>query len=162
MFNEVDAGNFDGRFRLEPPLRTQEDREALIEAVRDGTIDAVVSDHVPVSRVDKSNPFADAAPGSANLEALLPALLSLVEEGHLTLLQALRPVTSGPAGLFGLAQGRIEEGAPADLIVIDPSAPVVFGRDGLVSQGSSAFTGRRLFGKALMSFVEGAIIMQPE
>lgn len=162
MFNQVDAGNFDARFRLEPPLRSQDDREALIEAVREGVIDAVVSDHRPVSRVEKSNPFADAAPGSANLEALLPALLSLVEEGRLTLLEALRPVTSGPAELFGLPQGRIEEGAPADLLIIDPAAPVVFGRDGLVSQGSSAFSGRRLFGKVLMSFVEGAIITQPE
>lgn len=162
MFNEIDAGNFDARYRLDPPLRAQEDRETLIEALRDGTVDAVVSDHLPVSRVDKSNPFSDAAPGSANLEALLPALLSLVEEGQLSLLEALRPVTSGPADLLGLAQGRIEEGAPADLIVLDPSAPVVYGRAGLVSQGSSAFSGRRLFGKVLMSFVEGAIIVQPD
>ena len=162
MFNEIDAGNFDSRYRLEPPLRSQDDREALIEAVREGLIDAVGSDHVPVSRVDKANPFADALPGSANLEALLPALVSLVEEGRLSLLQALRPVTSGPADLLGLPQGRIEEGAPADLLILDPAAPVVHGRAGTVSQGSSAFSGRRLFGKVLMSFVEGAIILQPE
>lgn len=161
MFDEVDAGGFDSRFRLEPPLRGREDREALIAALKDATIDAVVSDHVPVAPEAKANPFADAAPGSANLEALLPAMLSLVETGELTLLEALRPLTSGPAEILGLAQGRIEEGAPADLIVIDPSAPVVYGR-GTLSRAPSAFSGRRLFGKVLMSFVEGAIIVQPE
>ncbi|GGE50285.1 dihydroorotase [Marinicauda pacifica] len=161
VFNEVDAGNFDARYRLDPPLRSEEDRLALIDALARGVVDAVVSAHTAVGSVAKANPFADAVPGTTSLHALLPALLTLVETGQLDLLSALRPVTSGPADLLGLAQGRIEEGAPADLILIDPSAPVVLG-DGAVRGGAkSAFAGRRLFGKILMSFIEGAIILQP-
>ncbi|MEO1038167.1 MAG: amidohydrolase family protein [Pseudomonadota bacterium] len=160
MFNEVDAGGFDTRYRLEPPLRAQSDREALIEALSEGRIDAIVSDHTPVQGFEKANPFSDAPPGSAHLEAVLPALCSLVAENRLSLLEALAPVTSGPAGLLGLNQGRLTPGAPADLVLFDPDAPIVMPR--VANDPPSAFSGRRLFGRILMTMVDGAIIVEPQ
>ena len=160
MFNEVDAGGFDTRFRLDPPLRAQADREALIAAVARGEIDAVVSDHQPTQAFEKANPFADAPAGSANLEALLPALCTLVADRRLSLLEALAPVTSGPAGLLGLEQGQLAEGAPADLVLFDPDAPIVF--EPIETASPSAFSGRRLFGRVLMTLVEGAIMAQAQ
>ncbi|MGJ3230330.1 MAG: dihydroorotase [Oceanicaulis sp.] len=162
LFNEVDAGGFDARFRLEPPLRSESDRLALIAALADGDIDAVVSDHRAATGEAKAHPFPEAEAGSANLEALLPALCTLAADGRLSLVDALRPVTSGPADLLGLDQGRLEPGAPADLVVFDPEAPTVYGRAGLFCDASSAFENRRLFGKVLITIVEGAIIHQPE
>lgn len=162
LFNEVDAGAFDARFRLEPPLRAESDRLALIDALANGDIDAVVSDHRASTGEAKAHPFPEAEAGSATLEALLPALCTLAADGRLALIEALRAVTSGPADLLGLDQGRLEPGAPADLVVFDPDAPVVYGCAGLACDASSAFENRRLFGKVLITIVEGAIIHQPE
>jgi len=156
MFNAVDAGGYDTAYRYEPPLRDPEDREVLIEAVRDGRIDAVVSAHQPVSPDDKAHPFEHAQPGNAAVEDLLPALLTLGAEGRMSLIEALRPVTSAPADLLGLPQGRLAEGAPADLILFDPDAP----RSSREGPAHDAFARRRLTGRLLMSFVEGAIIEQ--
>ncbi|MFP4518566.1 MAG: dihydroorotase [Oceanicaulis sp.] len=162
IFNEVDAGGFDARFRLEPPLRSETDRLALIKALADGDIDAVVSDHHASTGEAKAHPFPETEAGSANLEALLPALCTLAADGRVSLIDALRPVTSGPADLLGLDQGRLEPGAPADLVAFDPEAPVVYGRGGLACTASSAFENRRLFGRTLITIIEGAIIHQPE
>ncbi|KAA5804823.1 amidohydrolase family protein [Alkalicaulis satelles] len=162
MFNELDAGGFDARYRLEPPLRSEADRLALIGALKDGAISAIVSDHRFCTGEAKAHPFPEAEPGSANLEALLPALLTLCAEGRLDLLDALWPVTAGPAELFGLDQGRLAPGAPADLIAFDPDHPVIHTPGARVCAASSAFDNRRLTGKLLLTVVEGAIIHQPE
>jgi len=156
MFNAVDAGAYDTAYRYEPPLRDPEDRDALVDAVRDGRIDVVVSDHRPVSPDAKAHPFEDAAAGNAAVQDLLPALLTLAAEGRMSLLEALRPVTSAPADLLGLPQGRLAEGAPADLILFDPAAP----RAKRPGPAHDAFSRRTLTGRLLMSFVEGAIIEQ--
>ena len=161
-FNEMDTGGLDPRYRLEPPLRSENDRQALIDALSDGRIDAVVSDHIALTNESKAHPFPEAAPGSATLEALLPVLCGLAEEGRMSLAEALRPVTSGPADILGLEQGRLEEGAPADLVAFDPRAPFVYGRGALQCRAPSAFSGRRLFGRTLITVAEGAIIHQPE
>lgn len=161
MFNEVDAGGFDARYRLEPPLRSEADRLALIEALRDGDIDVVVSDHAACTGESKDHPFPEAAPGSANLEALLPALCTLAADGRIKLVDALRAVTSAPAQLLDLAQGRLEPGAPADLVAFDPDAPTVHGRGGRVCLASSAFESRRLTGKVLIAMVNGVMIHPP-
>ncbi|XBQ15647.1 MAG: amidohydrolase family protein [Oceanicaulis sp.] len=162
IFNEVDAGGFDARFRLDPPLRSEADRLALIEALADGAFEAVVSDHHASTGEAKAHPFPEAEAGSANLEALLPALCTLAADGRLPLTDALRPVTSGPADLLGLPQGRLEPGAPADFVVFDPDRPVVFGKAGLSCRAASAFENRRLYGAVLLTIVEGAIIHQPQ
>jgi len=162
VFNEVDTGGFDARYRLEPPLRSEEDRQALIEALAGGDIEAVVSGHLACTAEAKAHPFPEAVAGTASLEALLPALCTLAADGRITLIDALRAVTSGPADLLGLDQGRLEPGAAADLVIFDPDAPVVYGRAGLECDAPSAFAGRRLSGRVLITLVEGAIIYQLE
>lgn len=162
VFNENDMGGLDPRFRLNPPLRSEEDRQALIAALARGEIDAVVSDHRACPNESKAHPFPEALDGTASLEALLPALVSLTQDGALSLCDVLRPVTSGPADILGLEQGRLREGAPADLVVFDPHGPIVYGRTPLHCQATSAFSGRRLFGKTLITIAEGAIIHQLE
>lgn len=161
MFNAVDTGGFDARFRLEPPLRDEDDRLTLIAALAEGDLDVVVSDHCACTGESKAHPFPEAQAGSANLEALLPALCTLAADGRIRLVDALRAVTSTPAQLLGLSQGRLEPGAPADLVAFDPDAPMVYGRSGLACRASSAFESRRLTGRVLITMVNGVMIHQP-
>ena len=155
-FNEIDIGDYRTFYRLDPPLRAESDRQALIEAVRDGLIDAITSAHAPAPAEDKRRPFAEAAPGAIGLETLLPAALTLHHEDGLDLLDVLRPLTSGPASLLGLDAGVLKVGAPADLVLFDPGAPVVIDAETLKSKSkNSPFDGRRLQGKVIGSFVGG-------
>lgn len=157
--NEVDAGALDGAFRMTPPLRLESDRRALVDAVANGEIDAIVSDHRPTPYDDKAEPFATAVPGTLSVETLLGALLGLVHDNELELIDALRPLTSGPADLLGLPQGRIAEGAPADLIVLDGDKPWVCDPDDFASaRGNSAWAGRRFQGRVLQTLIGGDII----
>lgn len=159
LLNEVDAGAFDANMRLSPPLRFEDDRAALVRAISEGLIDAVVSDHRPHSIESKSEPWPDAAVGSIGVETLLAGLLSLVHDGQLELIDALRVLTSGPADLLGLPQGRLEEGAPADLVLIDGDAPWVYrAGDGVSARRNAALEGRRFQGRVLKTFVAGAMI----
>lgn len=155
-FNELDIGHYRTFFRLDPPLRAENDRQALIEAVRDGLIDVITSAHTPAPAEDKRRPFAEAAPGAVGLETLLPAALTLHHEHGLDLLDVLRPLTSGPAALLGLEAGALTPGAPADLILFDPAAPVVIDADALRSKSKNTpFDGRRLQGRVQASYVGG-------
>ncbi len=159
MLNSVDADGLDPAFRLSPPLRQEDDRRALVAAIESGLINAVVSDHHPMDMDRKAQPFADAAPGSASIETLLAAMLGLVHEEELDLISASRPLTIGPAGLLGLPQGRLEEGAPADLVLIDGDAPWVFDAGNSVSaRRNSAWQNRRFQGRVLMTMVNGGIV----
>ena len=158
-FNEVDLGDYRTFFRLDPPLRTEDDRQALIEAVAGGAIDVVVSAHSPAPAEDKRLPFAEAAPGAVGLETLLPALLARHHDGRAPLLDLRRTVTSRPAELLGIPAGRLAAGAPADLIVVDLHAPVVVDADRLLSKSkNSPFDGRRLQGRVLLTMVEGRVV----
>ena len=158
-FNEVDIGDYRTFYRLDPPLRDESDRLALIEALRDGRIDVITSAHSPAPAEDKRRPFAEAAPGAVGLQTLLPAALGLHHEDGLGLLDVLRPMTVGPADLLGLAAGRLVEGAPADLILFDPDAPVVIDADALRSKSkNSPFDNRRLQGRVAQTWVGGRSI----
>jgi dihydroorotase len=158
-FNEIDIGDYRTFYRLDPPLRPERDRQALIEAVAEGLVDVVVSAHAPAPAEDKRLPFSEAAPGAVGLETLLPALLSLHHEAGLALVDVLRPVTVAPAQLLGLPGGRIGPGAPADLVLVDIGAPILVDADRLVSKSkNSPFDGRRLQGQVLMTLVEGRIV----
>ncbi|AQR61807.1 dihydroorotase [Brevundimonas sp. LM2] len=158
-FNEIDIGDYRTFYRLDPPLRPESDRRALIEAVRDGLIEAITSAHTPAPAEDKRRPFAEAAPGAVGLETLLPAALSLHHEEGLDLLDVLRPLTHGPATLLGLEAGVISAGAPADLILFDPGAPVVIDAAALRSKSkNSPFDGRRLQGRVEMTVVGGRTV----
>ncbi|WP_300531749.1 amidohydrolase family protein [Maricaulis sp.] len=157
--NEVDAGGLDSAVRMLPPLRLEEDRRALIDAVARGEIDAIVSDHRPTPFDDKGEPFAMAIAGTMALETLLASLLALVHDDELSLVEALRPVTCGPADLLGLPQGRLQENAPADLVLIDGDKPWVCDPDTFQSpRGNSAWAGRRFMGRAIQTFVDGQAI----
>lgn len=158
-FNEVDIGDYRTFYRLDPPLRDESDRLALIEAVRDGRIDVITSAHSPAPAEDKRRPFAEATPGAVGLQTLLPAALGLHHEDDLPLLDVLRPMTVGPADLLGLAAGRLAEGAPGDLILFDPDAPVVIDADALRSKSkNSPFDNRRLQGRVERTWVGGRSI----
>jgi dihydroorotase len=157
--NAVDADGLDPAYRLTPPLRSEDDRRALVAAIAAGQIDAVVSDHRPMSLDEKAQPFAEATPGSIGIETLLPALLRLVHEDELDLIDALRPLTSGPADLLGLNQGRLEAGAPADLALIDGDAPWVYdAAAGRSARRNAAWQNRRFQGRVLMTMVNGGIV----
>lgn len=158
-FNEIDIGDYRTFYRLDPPLRAESDRRALIEAVRDGLIDAITSAHTPAPAEDKRRPFAEAAPGAVGLETLLSAALSLHHQDGLDLLDILRPMTAGPAGLLGLDGGVLKTGAPADLVLFDPNAPVAIDASTLRSKSkNSPFDGRLLQGRVDRTIVGGRTV----
>jgi len=155
-FNELDIGDYRTFWKLAPPLRSEDDRQALIDALVSGLVDVVVSAHAPAPAEDKRLPFEEAAPGSIGLETLLPALLALHHEGRAPLLRLIETVTLAPAKAIGLAAGRLTIGAPADLVLCDLAAPRVIDAEKLTSKSkNSAFDGRRLQGQVLMTLVDG-------
>lgn len=158
-FNELDIGDYRTFAKLDPPLRSEDDRQALIDALADGLIDVVVSAHAPAPAEDKRLPYAEAAPGSVGLETLLPALLAFHHDDRIPLVDLIRAVTLAPAQLLGLQAGRLAPGAPADLVLCDMGAPVVVDADKLRSKSkNSAFDGRRLQGQVLMTLVDGRTV----
>jgi dihydroorotase len=160
-FNELDIGDYRTFWKLTPPLRGEDDRQALIEAVASGLVDIVVSAHCPAPPEDKRLPFDEAAPGAVGLQTLLPALLTLYHEGRIPLLRLIETVTLAPARAIGLAAGRLAVGAPADLILCDLDAPLVIDAARLISKSrNSAFDGRRLQGRVLMTLVDGRVVYE--
>ena len=156
FFNELDVGDYLTYCKVNPPFRDEETRLGLIDALKNGQIDAVVSAHDPQPPEEKRLPFGEAAFGAAGLETVLPAMLSLVHDGPLSLLEALAPITCRPADMLGLPQGRLAKNAPADLILFDPGKPWLCEREHLGSRSTnSPFDGRRLQGRVLRTFVGG-------
>ena len=161
--SDMDLGYFDSHCRLEPPLRSQRDREALAAALADGTIDCAVSDHTPVDEDQKQLPFAEAEPGATGLELLLPLTLKWGAERKLPLAKALACVTSEAARVLGVPSGRIAAGAPADLVVFDPQAPFRVTPEALRSQGkNSPFLGYELAGRVHATLVAGNVVFEQE
>ncbi len=159
--SDMDLGFFDSSCRLEPPLRSQRDREALATGLADGTIDCAVSDHTPVDEDQKLLPFAEAEPGATGLELLLPLALKWGMEKKLTLAQTLARITSEPARILGVASGRIEPGAPADLAIFDPQAAWRVTPQALKSQGkNSPFLGMELIGRVRATIVAGNVVYE--
>jgi dihydroorotase len=159
--SEMDLGYFDSHCRLEPPLRSQRDREALAAALADGTIDCTVSDHTPVNEDQKLLPFGEAEPGATGLELLLPLTLKWGMERKLPLAQTLARITSDPARILGVASGRIEPGAPGDLVVFDPNAHWRVTPAALKSQGkNSPFLGLELAGRVHATIVAGKVVYE--
>jgi dihydroorotase len=160
-FNELDIGDYRTFWKLAPPLRSEDDRQALVEALVSGLVDVVVSAHAPAPAEDKRLPFEEASPGSIGLETLLPALLALHHEGRAPLLRLIETVTLAPAKAIGLAAGRLTVGAPADLVLCDLAAPRVIDAEALISKSkNSAFDGRRLQGQVLMTLVDGRVVYE--
>jgi len=160
---DVDIGYFDSQCRLDPPLRSQRDREALSAGVADGTIDCVCSDHTPVDDDAKHQPFSEAAPGATGLELLLPLMLRWGALHKRPLAQTLARITCDPARILGVRSGRIEIGAPGDLVMFDPEAPVRLTPDGLKSQGKNTpFLGYELPGRVDATVVAGKVVYERE
>lgn len=158
-FNEIDIGDYRTFYKLSPPLRCEDDRQAVIEALASGLIDVVVSAHAPAPAEDKRLPFDEAAPGAIGLETLMPALLSLYHDQRASLVDLIAAVTLKPAQLLGLDVGRLARGAPADLVLCDIDAPIVVDANQLMSRSkNSPFDGRRLQGKVLMTLVGGRVL----
>ncbi len=122
FLTEMDVSDFNPLCHVMPPLRSSRDRDALREGLADGTIDAICSDHQPHDLDAKLAPFQQTEPGISALETLLPLTLRLVEDGVLSLPEALGKVTTAPAGIIGSEAGQVCEGAPADLVLFDPDA----------------------------------------
>ncbi len=159
--SDMDLGFYDAHCRLEPPLRSQRDRDALAAGLADGTIDCAVSDHAPVDEDGKHLPFAEAEPGATGLELLLPLALKWGRERGLALAATLARVTSDPARVLGVASGRIAPGAPADLVLFDPEAPWRVSAQSLRSQGkNSPFLGYELAGRVRATLVAGHVVFE--
>ncbi|TIP30802.1 MAG: dihydroorotase [Mesorhizobium sp.] len=157
--NENDVGEYRTFFRLTPPLRAEEDRLAMIEAVREGTIDIIVSSHDPQDVDTKRLPFADAAAGAIGLETLLGAALRLYHNGDVTLLRLVETLSTAPARLFGLPGGTLKPGAVADLALVDLDEPWIVSESGIRSRSkNTCFEGARLQGKVLQTMVAGRTV----
>jgi dihydroorotase len=157
---DTDIGYFDSNARLTPPLRSQRDRDAILAALADGTIDAICSDHTPVDDDEKALPFAEASPGATGLELLLSLVVKWADDsrGAISLSQALAKITRDPAALVGLPCGQIAVGAIADLCLFDPSVRWTVRADALVSQGKhTPFIGYELPGTVKATIVHGRV-----
>jgi dihydroorotase len=154
--NEFDVGDYRTFFKFTPPLRSEEDRLEMVQAVADGVIDVIGSFHTPADEESKRLPFEDAASGAVGLQTLLPAALRLYHAGHLDLPTLFRALALNPARRLGLPQGRLAVGAPADLVLFSPDTPFVLDRFSLLSKSKNTpFDGARLEGKVLATYVAG-------
>jgi dihydroorotase len=154
--NENDIGPYRTFFRLKPPLRSEEDRSAMVRALAAGEIDVIVSSHDPQDADTKRHPFAEAADGAIGLETLLAAALRLYHNGEIGLMPLLKAMTAHPARLLGLPSGRLEKGAPADLILVDLAQPWVVDKAQLRARSkNSPFDESKMQGRVLLTMVAG-------
>ncbi len=157
--NEHDVGEYRTFFRLAPPLRAEEDRLAMIEALKDGTVDLIVSSHDPQDVDTKRLPFSDAAAGAIGLETLLSVALRLHHNGEVPLIRIVEALSTAPARLFGLPGGTLKPGAPADLALVDLDEPWVVNESGIRSRSkNTCFEGARLQGRVLQTMVAGRTV----
>ena len=157
--NENDIGHYRTFFKLAPPLRHEDDRRAMVEALADGLLDVIVSDHNPQDVDNKRLPFGEADNGAIGLETMLAAGLRLVHAGDVSLPRLLAAMTINPARILGLPQGRLEKGAPADLIRFDPDEPFVVDAAALHSRSKNTpFEDARLQGRVKLTLVAGETV----
>jgi dihydroorotase len=157
--NENDVGEYRTFFRLSPPLRAEDDRLAMIEALRDGTVDIIVSSHDPQDVDTKRLPFADAEAGAIGLETLLGAALRIYHNEEVPLIRLVEALSTGPAKLFSLEGGTLKPGATADLALVDLDEPWVVREADIKSRSkNTCFEGARLQGRVLQTMVAGRTV----
>ncbi len=154
--NELDVADYRTFFKVKPPLRSEEDRQAVVEAVRTGLIDVIGSFHTPQDEESKRLPFEAAASGAVGLETMLPVLLRLYHAGEMELPTLFRALSLNPARRLGLDCGRLTKGAPADLVLFDADKPLILDRFKLRSKSKNTpFDNARLQGRVLGTWVAG-------
>ncbi|UIJ73642.1 dihydroorotase [Aurantimonas sp. HBX-1] len=157
--NENDIGEYRTYFRLSPPLRSEDDRKSMVEAVADGTIDIIVSSHDPHDEDGKRHPFAEAEVGAIGLETLLAAALRLHHDGSLPLLRVVETLTAAPAKLLKLDRGTLRPGRPADIAIVDLDTPFIYGKADIRSLSkNTAFENARFQGRVLRTIVAGRTV----
>jgi dihydroorotase len=157
------ALQYDTRAKVNPPLRREEDRQALIAAVAEGLIDAIATDHAPHRSIDKDCTFDEAAFGISGLETALGNLLQLVNAGQLSLVDLIRRLTLDPCRVFGLPFGSLAIGAPADIVIFDPQASWTVDASSFCSKGKNTpLDGHTLPGRVMVTLVEGNVVYERE
>ncbi|BBE71265.1 dihydroorotase [Oharaeibacter diazotrophicus] len=157
--NEIDIGAYRTFYKVNPPLRSEDDRRALVQAVADGTIDVIVSNHDPQDVETKRQPFSEAADGAIGVETLLAAGLRLVHSGDLSLSRLIEATATRPARLVGLDAGTLAPGAPADLVVFDLDEPWVLAKEDIVSRAkNSPYEDARFTGRVRRTMVGGRTV----
>ena len=148
--------------KMNPPLRTAADRDALIGGLKDGTIDMIATDHAPHSAEEKGRPLTEAPSGITGLEtALALGITSLVNKGHLTMVQLMEKMSLNPARLYHLECGRLEEGRPADLVIFDPEKTWIVKAEEFASKAAnSPFIGTELTGKVVYTICGGKVVYE--
>jgi len=156
--SEIDLTSFDSNLYLLPPARGLRDRDALAEALKDGSIDAVCSDHAPVDDNEKQLPFGEASPGASGVELLLPLTLKWAEEHGVPLIDAIDRITWKPAQILGVPGGQLSVGSSADICVFDPRARFTVTTKTLKSQGKNTpFLGIELPGVVKATVIDGHV-----
>ncbi len=156
--NENDIGDFRTFLKLSPPLRTENDRKSLVEAVNDGIIDVIVSDHKPEDEESKRLTFQQAATGATGVETLLPLALELFHNKSIKLKKIIASITSNPAKILGIDKGSLEKGKDADLCVLDVNKPWVVDKTKLKSKSKNTpIENKKLQGQVLKTFIKGEL-----
>tara|TARA_B110000008_G_C16958122_1_gene558991 strand:+ start:540 stop:1832 length:1293 start_codon:yes stop_codon:yes gene_type:complete len=159
--NENDIGDFKTFLKLSPPLRTETDRLSLVEGLKDGTIDVIVSDHKPEDEESKRLTFSQAATGASGIETLLPLALELYHNKSLELNKLIESLTSNPAKILGINKGSLGIGSDADLCVLDLNLPFVVKKSELKSKSKNTpIEDRKLQGKVLKTYVKGNLMYE--
>lgn len=154
--NESAIGDYRTFAKVSPPLRSEDDRKAIVAGLADGTIDIVASDHTPSDQDAKRLPFAQAEFGVVGLETLLTLMLEPVHNGALELLDALAKITSNPAKVFGLKSGKLERGAPADLVMFNANVPWRIEEAGFLSKSKNTpYDSRPVQGRVVETLIDG-------
>nr|WP_086493475.1 dihydroorotase [Novosphingobium panipatense] len=159
MLSDLALAGFRTFAHLSPPLRSEDDRKAVIAAIGDGTIDVIASGHDPRGPEDKRLPFADSAPGMAGAETLLPLTMNLVRDGVISLSRAFELIATNPAKLLGVNAGRLEVGAEADIAVVDADRPWIVDSDKMAAAaGNTPFDKQPVQGRVLALFKGGVAV----
>ncbi|MBU2537028.1 MAG: amidohydrolase family protein, partial [Proteobacteria bacterium] len=158
---EMAVDGYNTLAKMNPPLRTEADVAAVREALRDGTLDAIATDHAPHSELDKDMEFDLAANGIIGLETAVPLTLQLVRENQLDARRMVELLSVNPAKILGVDGGSLSVGAPADIAVIDPEKKFVFSEESIQSKSrNSPFLGWEMQGKAVLTIMDGRITWQ--